>query len=1019
MSGTEQASEYLAIILREAAGRLAATTEETRRMFDFADRVSQMLAGSGTGDKGTFERLVPIGPWAHGAGLRPLRIASLLVLFRSKAPDSVELAVRELYRSVQGRAAFAEMRRTSVELGWQLDSDKDPARIRLVPVYRASAVAPNEVFGWALLGGLVGGMDGALVGGGLAAIAADKGRDKISVPTAKGWKAALLPHLPELFQQANAHVVGLARELLILVQAWNRAQGHRINETQLYETTLNLLASLDDAPADLAMLLVRLFSLLANAFYDMSNDASDSLILRAASDTVKSAGEMAARGFVRDASGRLRRLFGESALPPESTAPILIEFELDVLGPSPREEFADLLENAAKNHAEHHVIHLSEEVEEPKLPLAASPLQPSDWKALARGVVRMVERAKTLVEKQASTYVIHGRAQLPVFTHLGMTLARETTGEVVVLDRGPDGRWQHFSPHSLINAETIPVFDAVSGLKKMDPSPNRGRVAVVIRTAISPFSAVPISEFFSHRDIPLAGWVDIRSAKQTSLSGGDMAAAGQELIQRMRELRVAYPAAEGIVLFVSGSAPLAFVAGWALDPGILGTVLTPAFDEGRFEDTFSLPWRDAGSRERKARLLVDSLSLEAFRGLGSMEIDFDSRFTVLAGRNGRGKTSILDCLARMLSWFFATLAPRRGPVFADDDIQNDESELYVRLSGAYNGKPVSWSVKRTRGRGSGRASRSREKRPVSELRQIHEALAKRVEENGNLPLAVYYAVNRSDLDVPTRSKKLVGDRIAKIFENALIKGQADFRGFFNWFKEREDEENAEKRRDFSHEDRKLRAVRRALESVLDGFREPHIERRPLRMVVHKGRQELSINQLSDGERSVMAMVGDLARRLCDANPGLIDPLEGSAIVLIDELELHLHPDWQRRLIPDLTRTFPACQFIATTHSPQVLGHIPANAVRLLHTGPDGHTVAKPVDGAYGLDSNLILEELLGVAPQAEEVKNEIDEIYELIEMGEFDEANRRRVELARKIGPGYPEFARMEMRLRRLRSAGS
>jgi predicted ATP-binding protein involved in virulence len=79
--------------------------------------------------------------------------------------------------------------------------------------------------------------------------------------------------------------------------------------------------------------------------------------------------------------------------------------------------------------------------------------------------------------------------------------------------------------------------------------------------------------------------------------------------------------------------------------------------------------------------------------------------------------------------------------------------------------------------------------------------------------------------------------------------------------------------------------------------------------------------LSDGEKCLLAMVGDLARRLAIANPDYPDALQGEAIVLIDEIELHLHPSWQRNIIPALKRTFPKCQFIITTHSPQVLSYI--------------------------------------------------------------------------------------------------
>ena len=99
---------------------------------------------------------------------------------------------------------------------------------------------------------------------------------------------------------------------------------------------------------------------------------------------------------------------------------------------------------------------------------------------------------------------------------------------------------------------------------------------------------------------------------------------------------------------------------------------------------------------------------------------------------------------------------------------------------------------------------------------------------------------------------------------------------------------------------------------------------------------------------------DLARRLAIANPWLGEnALEGEGIILIDEIDLHLHPQWQRRVLPALTQTFPNCQFIVTTHSPQVLSEVPGESVFILENGKlldySPHT--------RGRDSNSILSEI--------------------------------------------------------------
>lgn len=131
-----------------------------------------------------------------------------------------------------------------------------------------------------------------------------------------------------------------------------------------------------------------------------------------------------------------------------------------------------------------------------------------------------------------------------------------------------------------------------------------------------------------------------------------------------------------------------------------------------------------------------------------------------------------------------------------------------------------------------------------------------------------------------------------------------------------------------------------------------------------------VNQLSDGEKCLLAMVGDLARRLAIANPGLSDQLQGKGVVLIDEIELHLHPKWQREIIPALTRTFPNCQFIVTTHSPQVVSHVKPQRIYILEKIDNG-IVAKRPSSSFGRDSNSILEDLMDVPERPQHIKDRL------------------------------------------------
>jgi predicted ATP-binding protein involved in virulence len=176
--------------------------------------------------------------------------------------------------------------------------------------------------------------------------------------------------------------------------------------------------------------------------------------------------------------------------------------------------------------------------------------------------------------------------------------------------------------------------------------------------------------------------------------------------------------------------------------------------------------------------------------------------------------------------------------------------------------------------------------------------------------------------------------------------------------------------------------------------------------------ELIVEQLSDGEKGLLAMVGDLARRLAIANPSLSDPLQGSGVVLIDEIELHLHPKWQREIIPALTRTFPNCQFIVTTHSPQVISQVKPEGIYILERTDTGIVAMRP-ESSYGRDTNRILEDLMDTPERPQEIKESLLELFRLIARGELDSARQLHQKIADEIGADEPELVGASVSIRR------
>ena len=323
-------------------------------------------------------------------------------------------------------------------------------------------------------------------------------------------------------------------------------------------------------------------------------------------------------------------------------------------------------------------------------------------------------------------------------------------------------------------------------------------------------------------------------------------------------------------------------------------------------------------------MFLNRLRLENFRRFKDVEVKFAKRLSVLVGINGAGKSSILSAISTLLSWYVRRLVSPNGTgagmAISERDIKADALSTTIALAIDDVGREVAWSVSKT-AKGA----------PIFDVRSDLKALTEyvkdlRARKLASVPIIAAYTVNRSVLDIPLRIKKHHEFSVLSAYDDAFDRA-ADFRRFFEWFREWEDVENERIADTLSAGDvpylanNELAAVRRALSRFLPEFSDWKIRRTPLRMEVKKDGEALSVDQLSDGEKCMIALVGDLARRLVVANPMQEDPLLGNGIVLVDEIELHLHPEWQKSVLPRLLQTFPNVQFVVTTHSPLVLAQL--------------------------------------------------------------------------------------------------
>lgn len=444
----------------------------------------------------------------------------------------------------------------------------------------------------------------------------------------------------------------------------------------------------------------------------------------------------------------------------------------------------------------------------------------------------------------------------------------------------------------------------------------------------------------------------------------------------------------------------------------------------------------------KALVPLERIVIENFRGIREMNLELDPKVTVLFGPNAAGKTTILDAIAIGLGAYVARVPKAVGRTFArGSDIRmpwKDRPSVGERKGveclqasvELQNTSGVRWGVT------SWRSAQDRKsglfKIGPTELHQAVDPLIKEVLDAAPgslttpLPLVAAYGTERAVVELPLRERNFQKEFSRLGALDQALRATTRFKTVFEWFRLMEDEERRERerRKDFDFKLPELQWVRAAVEAAELGCRNPRIETKPIRMLVDfvhddGGLEPLDISSLSDGYRTHLALVVDVARRMVQLNPSddLNDPQRGTnspAVILIDEVDLHLDPPWQGRVIRGLLEAFPNAQLILTTHSEQVLGSVETSQVRKLVWG-DGEILVEEVPFAQGATGERILVELMD-APErvAGPVTEKLALYTRLVSQGEgrTPEAVRLRAELEQDL-PGDPQLHQADLEMQR------
>jgi predicted ATP-binding protein involved in virulence len=291
----------------------------------------------------------------------------------------------------------------------------------------------------------------------------------------------------------------------------------------------------------------------------------------------------------------------------------------------------------------------------------------------------------------------------------------------------------------------------------------------------------------------------------------------------------------------------------------------------------------------------------------------------------------------------------------------------------------------------------------------------------NLPVIAYYTADRAAIPAAP-DRRWDGASVRGMALRGAFGAETSYGDLVSWFSTIERAELYEMRRQANtdYRDPQLEGVRAAVRSIVPGIRnvafDPTSTHLQAEMDSPSGRNRFTLDELSGGGRVMMALAADLARRMIQANPHL--GLNSPAIVLIDEIDLHLHPKWQATVIDDLMRTFPKAQFIVSTHSEQIIGAVPSELVRVIRTEEDGIR-AYAIGAVEGARFERILEDGMGLSAGRNQAHQDLlDRYWKLVDAGAGDEPEglELRAELDGLFQGKEPELARADIVIRRLRA---
>ncbi len=436
-------------------------------------------------------------------------------------------------------------------------------------------------------------------------------------------------------------------------------------------------------------------------------------------------------------------------------------------------------------------------------------------------------------------------------------------------------------------------------------------------------------------------------------------------------------------------------------------------------------------------MFLEKISLRNFRRLENLEVEFHPRTSVVVGANGAGKTMILEAAAVALGALFIPLDDLAGRRIDKRDarltpwrgVETDEAfrqfPVEVSAIGKIDGKSLKWK-RSLNGKGGNTTIKD-----AKTIIDVAKGWQKRMREGDaklTLPIVAYYGTGR--LWDYHREKKNDSFR-TNVRTNGYIDaldGSANVKLMLNWFRKKTIQEAQKiKRGEINKSLSELDSVYLAMETCYvrmtarTGVKiEYNLDANELDVYYDADdglRMRIPLSQLSDGYKSTISLVADIAYRMVVLNPQLggLAIREAEGVVLIDEIDLHLHPSWQQRILGDLQAIFPKVQFIVSTHAPAVINTVKSENLIII----DELAAREPEGEVYGKDANSIFSGIMKASERPPEIAALFKEFGKAIDEKKIESASSLLEEIERKIGNDDGELVacRVELKLLQIESS--